>query len=99
MDPQIDVDGEELARICEEHGIEKLALFGSVLRDDFDPDSDVDILVTFDPDARVGLIELAGIQRELSELVGRKIDLVPANSLKPALRDDVISSAETLHAA
>lgn len=99
MDAPLDVDRDALARFCDRHEIQRLALFGSVLGEDLGPGSDVDVLVTFRPDARVGLIRLAGIQRELSELLGRDVDLVPENSLKPALRDEVRSSAETLHAS
>ncbi len=65
----------EIAEFCRKNKIIKLSLFGSTLRDDFSPDSDVDILVEFDPEARVGLIKLAGMEIELSELIGRKVDL------------------------
>jgi len=99
MTTRVGVEPDELARICEEHGIAYLGLFGSALDEDFGPDSDIDLLVSFESEKRVGLIELAGIQRELSALFGREVDLVPANSLKPSLQDEVLASAETLHAS
>ncbi|MBW2011809.1 MAG: nucleotidyltransferase domain-containing protein, partial [Deltaproteobacteria bacterium] len=63
------------------------------------PDSDVDILVEFEPDAQVGFIILGRMQRELSELLHRPVDLVPKNGLKPEIRETVLSSAEVIHAA
>lgn len=99
MPSQVDVDEEELTRLCGRHGIRRLAFFGSVLRDGFQEDSDVDILMSFEPDTRIGLIRLARIQRELSELLGRPVDLVPEDSLKPALRSDILSCAETPYAS
>lgn len=76
-----------------------MALFGSVLRDDFRPDSDVDILVTFEPGARITLMTLGRMQRELSALFQRPVDLIPQDGLKPALRDEVLSSARVVYAA
>lgn len=99
MNPRVDVDEEKLSRFCTRHGIQRLALFGSILGEDFGEESDVDVLVSFEPDARVGLIQLAGIKRELSALLGRTVDLVPENSLKPGLKRDILSSAETLYAS
>lgn len=99
MPPRLDVDPETLGRFCRERGIERLALFGSVLRPDFGEDSDVDVLVRFRTDVRIGLIRFAGIQRELSELVGRDVDLVPEEDLRPALREHILSTAETLYAS
>jgi len=99
MTNRVGVEPEELTRICQEYDIAYLGLFGSALNEDFGPDSDIDLLVSFESGTRVGLIEFAGIQRELSTLFGREVDLVPANSLKPSLRDEVLASAETLHAS
>jgi predicted nucleotidyltransferase len=76
-----------------------LALFGSVLRDDFRPDSDVDVLVAFDPKARIGFVTLSRMQRELSALFQRPVDLVPMDGLKPAIRESVLSSAQDVYAA
>jgi len=71
----IDISQEEIASFCRRHQIRRLALFGSVVRDDFGPDSDVDVLVAFEPAARVGMFRLMRIQSELSEMLGRQVDL------------------------
>jgi hypothetical protein len=91
---RIDIPKEKLAEFCRKHHIRKLSLFGSVLRDDFGPESDVDVLVEFEPEERVGLIHLARIERELSELLGRKADIRSAADLSRYFRDDVVRSAE-----
>ncbi len=96
---RIGIDKAEIARFCRKHHIRKLAFFGSVLRDDFRPDSDVDVLVEFEPDAPVGLIRFAGIERELSELLGRKVDLNTAGFLSRYFRDEVLKEAEVQYVA
>ena len=96
---RIQVTGEQLADFCRKHRIRKLAFFGSVLRDDFRPDSDVDVLVEFEPDARVGLIKLAGIEIELSKLIGRKVDLNTAGFISRYYRDQVLAEAEVMYVA
>ncbi len=88
----------ELANFCRRHHIQRLALFGSVLREDFRPDSDVDVLVEFAPDAPVGLIRMAGIEEELSQLLGRKADLRTAAELSRYFRDEVLKTAEVQYA-
>ena len=95
----IDLPQESLAALCRNHHIAKLSLFGSVLREDFHADSDVDALVTFEPEARIGFMALARAQRELSELLQRQVDLVPESGLKPLIRDEVLDSAEAVYAA
>ena len=92
-------DPQSLERICRDHAVARLWLFGSVLRDDFRDDSDVDVLVEFLPSARVGLLALARVQRELSALFGRRVDLVPVLGLKPAIRDAILGTRELLYAA
>jgi predicted nucleotidyltransferase len=82
---------------CKRHDIAKLALFGSVLGQGFRPESDVDFLVEFRQGAVVGLLGLARIERELSDLVGRKADLRTAADLSRYFRDDVVRSAEVLY--
>ena len=84
---------EEIAEFCEHHRIRKLALFGSVLRDDFSEESDIDVLVEFEPEARVGL-NFFTIERELSELLGRKVDLNTTGFLGKYLRDEILRKAE-----
>jgi predicted nucleotidyltransferase len=76
-----------------------LALFGSVLREDFRPDSDVDVLVAFKPEARISFVTLSRMQRELTELFQRPVDLVPMDGLKPIIRESVLSSAQEVYAA
>lgn len=91
----IDVTQRELETFCRRHGIQKLAFFGSVLRDDFTPESDIDVLVEFAPDRIPGL-SFFRIQRELSEILGRKVDLQTPNFLSPYFRDRILAEAEVL---
>ena len=94
---RIPIPERELAEFCRANGIRSLALFGSVLRADFRPDSDVDVLVEFEPTRRIGLMEYGRIQQELESLFGRKVDLVPRKGLKPVIRDSVLASSETIY--
>jgi predicted nucleotidyltransferase len=89
---QINLQTEQLARFCRSNRVRRLSLFGSVLRDDFGPDSDIDVLVEFEPGTRVGLRFFA-IEQELSDLIGRKVDLNTAAFLSPDFRDEVLSQA------
>jgi len=95
----VDVDRSELADFCRRRHIKELAVFGSALRDDFGPASDIDVLVEFEPEARIGFLALARAARELSSLFGRRVDLIPKNGLKPRLRTEVLAGAEVLFAA
>ncbi len=95
----IQISQTQIADFCRRHQIRWLALFGSVLRDDFGPESDVDVLVEFEPQARLGLMAYAGIQRELSELLQRPVDLVTRDGLKPLIKQAVLDSAEVIYAA
>jgi hypothetical protein len=90
---------DELARFCRRYQVRELALFGSMLRQDRRPDSDVDLLVSFQPAARVTFLTLARMQRELEALLGRHVDLVPKDGLKPVIRDHVLATARVLYAA
>ena len=85
---------EALRAFCEKHKVIRLALFGSVLRDDFREDSDVDVLVEFAPDAHVGLIGLAGMERELSALIGHKGEIHTRRGLNPRFAEKVLEEAE-----
>jgi predicted nucleotidyltransferase len=89
---------QTLAEFCRRHKVQELALFGSAVRGELQPNSDLDLLVTFAPDARVGFLALSRMARELSELLGRPVDLVPKEGLKPAIREAVLAEAETLYA-
>lgn len=93
------VDKQKLAEFARRNRIRRLALFGSVLREDFRPDSDVDVLVEFEPDARIGLLGMAALEMELSELLGRKVDLRTPQELSRYFREDVLREAEVQYAA
>ncbi len=100
MTARIAIDRERIADFCRRHHIRKLSLFGSVLRDDFSPDSDVDVLIEFEPDARVSLFDLVRMQDELKELFHRDVDLVQKNGLRnPFRRHEILKTAEELYAA
>ncbi len=92
-------DRATLDRLCASYRVTRLWLFGSVLRDDFRPESDVDVLVEFEPEAPIGLIELSRFQGDLASIFGRAVDLVPLGGLKPVLRDRVLAARELLYAA
>lgn len=96
---RIDIPKDAVAAFCRKHHIRKLAFFGSVLRADFQPGSDIDVLVEFDPMRPVGLIRLAGIQRELSAVLGRPVDLNTEGFLSPYFRDEVLREAEIHYVA
>jgi hypothetical protein len=89
----IQVDNKTLADLCHKYRIQRLSFFGSVLRDDFGPESDLDILVVFEPGARVGLRFFA-IERELATLLGRKVDLNTPGFLGDRIREQVMAEAE-----
>lgn len=100
MAKAISIDRTSLAALCQRHHIRKLSLFGSVLRPDFRLDSDVDVLVEFEPGQVPGFLALHAIEMELSKLLGgRQIDLVTQRSLNRHLRDRVLASAEVEYAA
>lgn len=86
-----------LQAFCHRYPIQKLSLFGSVLRDDFSDDSDIDMLVEFMPDARVGLFDMGRMAHELSGIMGRNVDLVTAGFLSPYFRDDVLHEAQVIY--
>jgi predicted nucleotidyltransferase len=92
-------DAEPVRVLCEEYHVRELALFGSARTERFRPDSDIDLLVEFEPNARIGFLALAALQRKLSALLRRRVDLVPKDGLKPIIRDEVLSSAEIVYAA
>ena len=96
----IQIDQKSLAVFCQSHHIRKLSLFGSVLRNDFRPDSDIDILVEFEPDHTPGLLAIARMERELSQLVGgRRVDLRTPLDLSRYFRQDVLAKAQVQYAA
>jgi len=94
----INVPQEKILRFCKKHGIRNLALFGSVLREDFNINSDVDVLVEFERDRVVGLLRLAEMELELSEILGRKVDLRTPAELSRYFREEVLDSLEVQYA-
>lgn len=99
MPLQIEVSQEAIADFCRRNQIRKLAIFGSALRDDFTPESDVDVIVWFEPEANVGLFELYRMQQELVVLFQRDVDLNTENGLSKYFRDQVLSEPEVLYDA
>lgn len=96
--PRIAVDKQQIARFCRRHRIRRLAFFGSVLRDDFGVDSDVDVLVEFE-DGHVPGLAFFSMEEELSEILGHKVDLNTPQFLSRHFRDDVLAEAEEQYAA
>ena len=99
MPLRITVDQERIAAFCRKHHIARLAFFGSVLREDFRPESDVDVLVWFEPERTPGFFRLIAMQMELSEIIGRKVDLRTPEDLSRYFRDEVVAQAEVQYAA
>ena len=102
MKPRIPIDRERIADFCRRWRISEFALFGSVLSDGFGPESDVDVLVTFAPDARWGLFDLVTMEDELRGIFGRDVDLVSRRGIESSRnylrREAILSSAEVVHA-
>ncbi len=93
----IEFPEKAIADLCRQNRIARLSLFGSIVRDDFGPDSDIDVLVEFEPDAVPGLIRLAGIERELGDLFGRAADLNTPKCFRRPLREVVMREAEVVY--
>ena len=97
---KVKLPNQKIAAFCRRHNIRKLAVFGSVLREDFRPDSDLDVLVEFEPGHTPGLIRLAGMEIELSALLGgRKVDMNTPLCLSKFFRDEVLAEAEPIYVA
>lgn len=95
----IEIPKDRVAEFCRRNHIRRLALFGSVLRDDFGPASDVDVLVEFEPGTRVGLLRLARMEIELGEILGRKVDLNTPGFLCDDFRNEVEAEAQVQYDA
>lgn len=94
MPANIAIPEDMIAEFCLRNQIRRLSLFGSVLRDDFTDGSDVDVLVEFESEAKVGLIRMAGMEFELSSILGRKVDMNTPRCLSPYYREEVLAEAE-----
>lgn len=103
MSPHIELDIEAIKGFCRTWKIEEFALFGSVLREDFKPESDVDVLVTFASDARWGLFDYARMEDELAEILGREVDVVDRGAVERSenyiRRKHILSNAESVYVA
>jgi predicted nucleotidyltransferase len=93
------IDGPSLVEVCRRYGVKELSLFGSAVRDEMRPDSDIDIMVEFEPRARVGVIKFESLVEELQSLTGRRVDLVTKRGLKPWVRPMVLRDARVIYAA
>jgi predicted nucleotidyltransferase len=96
---KIFIPKDRIAEFCKRNRVRRLSLCGSVLRKDFGPDSDVDILVEFEPGARIGLIRLSGLEIELGNIVGRKVDLNTPGFLSKYYRDQILAEADVQYDA
>jgi uncharacterized protein len=94
-----DLPLDKIREMCRRYKVKQLAIFGSAAKGTAGPDSDVDLLVEFQPDAQIGFLQFAKMQRELSSLLDRGVDLVPKGGLKPLIREEVLSTSEVLYAA
>lgn len=103
MAPQIEIARDKIAEFCRKYQIRKLSLFGSVLRDDFRPDSDVDVLVEFEPEATHGLFDMVRMQDQLAVIMGHPVDLLERRSVENSQnyirRKHILGSAETVYVA
>ena len=98
MKARLDIPVSSIEDFCKRNRIRRLALFGSVLRDNFTPQNEVDVLVEFEPGPTPGLAFFS-MQRELTSIIGRQVDLHTANSLSPYFRQEVVDEAEVLYVA
>lgn len=99
MSTAIEIGPDIIREFCHRNGIIRLAVFGSVLRDDFREDSDVDVLVEFGPQKKFGLISLGEIRGELSDVLNRDVDMNLPTMLAPEFKDEVLREAQTLYVA
>jgi uncharacterized protein len=101
--PQLDIPDRRISEFCLKWHITEMALFGSVLRDDWGADSDVDVLVAFGPDARIGLLELGAMEEELAVIFGRKVDLVSRTAVERSRnyirRKNILGGAQVIYGA
>ncbi len=94
----IDLPVEEIADVCRRYQVKELSIFGSILRDDFRPESDIDLLVDFLPDHGLGLIEYLQCQAAFTALFGRRVDLIQKSGLKRFVRDEILGTSRVLYA-
>ena len=95
----VQVDEAKLAELCRQYYVRELSVFGSAARGEMRPESDVDLLVDFQPDAHVDLVDHAGLMLDLEKLLGCRVDLVSKRALKPLIRDSILEEARPIYAA
>lgn len=93
----IDLPLEAIRAYCDTQPIRRLSVFGSAARNELTPDSDVDLLVEYEPDARIGLFDMGGHLMDLQDIVGRKVDLVTPKGLCPYIRDEVLDDVRLIY--
>lgn len=93
------IDGLSLAEVCRRYGVKELALFGSAVRGEMRPESDIDMMVEFAPGVRIGLIKFESLAGELASLAKRRVDLVTKRGVKPWVRTRVLKDARVIYAA
>jgi len=93
------IDGPSLVAVCRRYGVKELSLFGSAVRGEARPGSDLDMMVEFEPGVRIGLIKFESLVEELESLAGRRVDLVTKRGLKPWVRPHVLNDARVIYAA
>jgi predicted nucleotidyltransferase len=97
MPANITFTHEQIQALCQHHHVRRLLFFGSALRDDFGPESDVDVLVEFEPDARITLFDMVDLRDELAALLGRDVDLATPDGLSKYIRADVLAQAQVIY--
>jgi uncharacterized protein len=99
LDANLAIDRAAIAAFCRRHHIRWLAVFGSALRDDFGPESDVDVLVEFEPGKTPGFVRFAGIERDLSDILGRPVDLLTREGLNRRIAPRILAGAAVMYDA
>lgn len=95
----VQVETTKLEELCRRYGVKELALFGSAARREMGPDSDIDVMVEFEPGVRIGLVKFESLAEDLEALTGRKVDLVTKRGLKPWVRPQALKDARIVYAA
>lgn len=98
MNPLLFIPQADLRAFCRAHAVRELSIFGSAVRGDFGPDSDVDVLIDLAPEARIGLIALQRMRDELARIFGRPVDLLTKNGINHNIRDEILRDAQVIHA-
>ena len=98
MNPQLSIPQADLRAFCRAHAVRELSIFGSAVRGDFGPDSDVDVLIDLAPEARIGLIALQRMRDELARIFGRPVDLLTNIGINHNIRDEILRDAQVIHA-